>query len=145
MSKTNTEQSVVSILDMGWGPSSKQATAREMWRTALANNDHAGCWARVVPCQTKPPYPFITPGDICPSFVRLTAVNGSYYSFIGFFKGLHGVGGMKAPEYYLLHESDFTIVWVREGQSVETAVHGNDLERDWRLGHFNVKQEEMKE
>ena len=103
-----------------------QTERKAALRTALANKDHAGCWARMVPCPAKSPYPLIAErGDV----VRLTAVNGPYYSFIGLCRRLHdGDSEMKdTPDYYLLHESEFSILWTRNRGNL----NGEDMEADW--------------
>ena len=87
----------------------------------------------MVPCQAKSPYPLIAEeGDV----VRLTAVNGPYYSFIGLCKRWHDDGEMKdTPGYYLLHESEFSITWTRSGPTTgdgpRGVFNGEDMEADW--------------
>ena len=84
----------------------------------------------MVPCKAKSPYPFIAQeGDV----VRLKAVNGPYYSFVGLCKRFHDDGEMKDayPDYYLLHESEFFITWTRSGPTTGGGVlHGKDMEAD---------------
>ena len=102
-----------------------QTERKAALRTALANKDHAGCWARMVPCQAKSPYPLIAKeGDV----VRLTAVNGPYYSSIGLCRRLHDDGEMKHTlDYYLLHESEFCILWTRD----RGTLYGEQMEAGW--------------
>ena len=56
-----------------------QAVRKTALRNAVAAKDYAGCWARVVPGKDKSPEPRIAQvGDL----MRLTAINGEFFSFI---------------------------------------------------------------
>ena len=112
-----------------------QAERKAALRKALLAKDHAGCWARVVPCETKSPYPLIAKeGDV----VRLTAVNGPYYSFIGLCKRYDDSHRFDNPDYYLLHESEFSVTWTRSGPTLE----GEDMESDWFMYADQREQED---
>ena len=108
-----------------------QAVRKTALRNAVAAKDHAGCWALMIPSKDKSPEPRIAEeGDV----VRLTAVNGPYYSFIGFVKRderLH----FARPDYYLLHKSEFSITWTRSGPPTHGGTQGDldgeDLEANW--------------
>jgi hypothetical protein len=108
-----------------------QAERKAALRKALLAKDHAGCWARIVPSEDKSPYAMVArEGDV----MRLTAVNGPYYSFIGFCKRWDGTHRSDTPDYYLLHESEFSVTWTRSGPRLK----GEDLESDW----FMYEEEE---
>ena len=85
----------------------------------------------MVPSKDKSPEPRIAEeGDV----VRLTAVNGPYYSFIGFVKRDDRLY-FHRPDYYLLHESEFFITWTRSGPPTGGGacgeLDGEDLEANW--------------
>ena len=88
----------------------------------------------MVPCEAKSPYPlFAQEGDV----VRLTAVNGPYYSFIGLLTRYDGSHRFDTPDYYLLHESEFSVTWTRSGPTLE----GEDMESDWFM-YADQREEE---
>ena len=62
-----------------------QAERKTALRDALANKDHANCWARVIICKDKTPL-LRDNLSIGGAMMRLTAVNGEFFSFIGFEK-----------------------------------------------------------
>ena len=112
-----------------------QAVRKTALRNALAAKDYAGCWALMVPCEAKSPYPLIAKeGDV----VRLTAVNGPYYSFIGLCKRWDDSCRTDTPDYYLLHESEFSVTWTRSGPTLE----GEDMESDWFMYADQREQED---
>ena len=108
-----------------------QAVRKTALRKALLDYDYAGCWALMIPSKDKSPmFRIAEEGDV----VRLTAVNGPYYSFIGFAQ--HDIGlRFKIPDYYLLHESEFSITWTRSGPATHGGtqgdLHAEDLETNW--------------
>ena len=103
----------------------RQAKLKNKLRIALAEKYYPDCWTRVIPCREKAPTAYVAQNGLT---MRLTAVNGRFYSFIGMERvasdkhpDKHPFG---VPDYYLLHESEF---------SVTTKDHWNnqDLEAGW--------------
>ena len=91
----------------------QQRALKGQLRSALAEDDDGGCWARITVDQA--------PTDIA----KLVAVNGSYYAFLS-----HGrrYDTLKAAT-YLVHEDEFVVDWARSGpNSVGCVMTGECLE-----------------
>ena len=101
----------------------RQAKLKTKLRNALAEKYYPDCWTRVIPCKDKAPSACVAQNG---RTMRLTAVNGSFYSFIGLKRVESDKHPFGVPDYYLLHESEF---------SVTTKDHWNreDLESGWYM------------
>jgi hypothetical protein len=117
-----------------------QAVRKTALRNALLAKDHAGCWARVVPCTDQSLDPRIAPvGEL----MRLTAINGEYFSFISCEKSLTDGDDKFTPDHYLLHTSEFS-VWVKSGTNMSgVPLEGAELEADWFM--YADAREEMED
>ena len=100
-----------------------QAERKTALCDALANKDHANCWARVIICKDKTPLlrDYLSIGG---AMMRLTAVNGEFFSFIGFEKLRDKRHRFGIPDYFLLHKSELEI-------TDKKAYSGKSLEPAW--------------
>jgi hypothetical protein len=106
-----------------------QAERKTALRNALLAKDYAGCWARVVPGKDQSPNSRIAEvGDL----MRLTAINGEFFSFVSCERSLKGGDDKLTPNHYLLHTSEFIVVWVKSGTNMMgVSLEGAELEAGW--------------
>ena len=103
----------------------RQNALKRQLRQNLASGDGAGCWAWIFPIDAYC-------SGICDAregtYVRLTGVNSLFYNFISHGRHYRTL----QPDYYLLHESEFVVKWVRDGPNVPGAMlYGAESEEDW--------------
>jgi hypothetical protein len=95
-------------------PAARQQELKRELRTALLNDDAAGCWCRIAMMKGE-------------ALVRLVCVKGEHYSFVAAEKGFD----LKQC-FYLLHETEFCVCWVRSGPNCcGCALDGDELESSW--------------
>ena len=103
----------------------QQTALRQQLRTAFIAADGPNCWCWLIPGAAEHQFEGLTEASDTPSLpasegvlVRLSAVNGSYWSF--FTEDTHYVTHL--PTFYLLQDSQFVLRWVGAGPNMGGAV-----------------------